>query len=280
MWHVVSGPRRAEVACGVGAAIYGLALLAFLVFVVPLSSIAGCGEPGVGCVAGVNTVTAFFVALLAFLYIGVGLGAALHGMRGVSSGLAALWLCAIALAAVNFLAILSIGVFLLPATVLAVAAVLLGTFGFAPVGRGLGLWHWIELAGGMLAGGAGVITLFIVFFFPSSYYQSETGAGYTSLAQREGIGAVLPTFLVFAVIVALATAGATAHVLRRSRFGRATLWAATLTLGVAVGLGAAGADTIPYLRNVGTALALTFALTLAVAVISLVTDRGRWTRLA
>jgi hypothetical protein len=258
---------------------YGLALLAFLVFIVPLSSIAGCGEPGAGCIAGVNTVTAFFVALLAFLDVGVGVGAALHGVRGVSGGLAALWLCTIALAAVNFLAILSIGVLLLPGTVLAVAAALLGTFGFAPVGRGLGLWHWIELAGGMLAGGAGVITLFAVFFFPSSYSQSETGGGYTSLAQREGIGAVLPTFVVFAVIVALATAGAMRHALRHSRLGCATLWAATAALGVAVGLGAAGADTIPYLRNVGSALALTFALTLAVAVISLVTGRGRWSRL-
>ncbi|HEV2460359.1 MAG TPA: hypothetical protein VGS80_18545, partial [Ktedonobacterales bacterium] len=155
---------------------HGLALLAFLVFIVPLSSIAGCGEPGAGCIAGVNTVTAFFVALLAFLDVGVGVGAALHGVRGVSGGLAALWLCTIALAAVNFLAILSIGVFLLPGTVLAVAAALLGTFGFAPVGRGLGLWHWIELAGGMLAGGAGVITLFAVFFFPTSYSQSLFGS--------------------------------------------------------------------------------------------------------
>lgn len=65
----------------------------------------------------------------AIVFVALALGAALHGWRGAREGRAMLWVATVLLVFGNVLTILSIGVFLLPSTLLALVASVLAAIG-------------------------------------------------------------------------------------------------------------------------------------------------------
>jgi len=131
--------RLIEATSGILAALAGGAALAFLLFA-PTYSTEGChttdGAPPI-CVTRTATLlevngaaAVVDLSIVALLLLGVALAAVWHSGTGLPVPRIALWLFAAALAVFAILALLSIGVLLLPSVALALVAC------FASLGRG------------------------------------------------------------------------------------------------------------------------------------------------
>jgi hypothetical protein len=131
--------RTIEGICGVLSGVVGLAALG-VAFWAPGNTSCTSTTTSDGAITQVcrnvsyiaaNGITGVLPAIIGFaiVFVVIALGAALHGWRGVREGRGMLWVATVLLAFGTFLTILDIGVFLLPSTLLALAASVLAFAG-------------------------------------------------------------------------------------------------------------------------------------------------------
>lgn len=262
----------AETICGLAGGALGLAGLG-VAFFAPLGTDAGstCDSSG-SCtnyshavsyagMQGIGSVIPYLI-VIGLPMLGVAVGATVHATRGSGVARGVLQFCALLLGVFTVLGALSVGIFLLPGTALAIAAsVLSGRPRPENAPPGIGGLRSLEIACGVASGVLGTLALYlIVFGIPScpansaggvttATVYSSAGSTVTSPCATAyahlGLAGVLP-FLIAVVVPLLAVAlGAAAHGLRRSRAGAVFLWLGTLAL---LGFGVlltAGADALP-----------------------------------
>ena len=129
--------RRLELLAGVLGGAIGLAALGYALFA-PLSeectssstpdgqTISTCSSISIAQAQGLGSLS-FAIALFGSLSLGVAIFAICHSLLQRSALLVLLWICAILLCFATLLAILSIGIFFVPADALALVACITGT---------------------------------------------------------------------------------------------------------------------------------------------------------
>src|SRR5258706_15752093 len=123
--------RRFEAACGFLAALFGFLGLAYVLFGPTYrfasSSVGSSEQSGTAHVlqVGIQPITLVFFSLFLLGLIGVVTAAVFHSRTGENGWRALLWVSTLAMVALTILALLSIGVFLLPSTLFALLACVL-----------------------------------------------------------------------------------------------------------------------------------------------------------
>jgi hypothetical protein len=197
------GMRRLEAIYGLVAAIYGCAVTVVIGAAVS-SGMLPADKPG----------ALFFQAVDFTAFLAVGLGAALHaadvpaGSAG-PVGVALLWLGTAVAGMLTALVALSIGIFLLPGTALALAASVTALLRIPAQPRPPSPLGWLELLSGVAAPVAGLAGLGLLLYWPSIEYLGPDKGGTFSRADLYGIAPTLPLFLgalLLGVLVAIGAA--------------------------------------------------------------------------
>jgi hypothetical protein len=263
----MQGMRRLEAIYGLVAAIYGCAVTVVIAAAISSGTLPA-DKPG----------ALFFQAVDFTAFLAVGLGAALHAADLPASpvGVALLWLGTAVAGMLTALGALSIGVFLLPGTALAVAASVMALLRIPAQPRPPSPLGWLELLSGVAAPVAGLAGLGLLLYWASIEYVGPDKGGTFSRAALYGIAPTLPLFLGALLLGLVVAIGAALHALKRVPFGRALLWLATLLLAAATVLAFAGVDTVHYLSIAGPHFvpALTLA---ALAALAALASAGRIT---
>jgi hypothetical protein len=238
----LQGMRRLEAIFGLVAAVWGCAVTVALAAAISSGALPA-DKPG----------ALFFQSVGFTAFLAVGLGAALHAAEtsASSAGVALLWLGTVVAGLLTLLGALSIGVFLLPGTAVAVAAALTALLRIPTQPRPPSLLGWLELLSGVAAPVAALVGLGVLLYWASIYYVSPDKGGYFSRAALDGVSATLPLFLGATLLGLVVSIGAALHALQHVAFGRALLWLATLLLATATALAFAGLDTLRYLALAG-----------------------------
>jgi len=119
--------RRFEAVCGFLAALLGFLSLAYILFGPTYNFVGSSGQRGTTNLlqVGIQPITVAFFCLFSLELIGVATGAVLHSRTGENGWRALLWISTLVMVAFTTLALLSIGVFLLPSTLFALFACVL-----------------------------------------------------------------------------------------------------------------------------------------------------------
>lgn len=129
--------RRIELFAGIGAAIYGIAALALVIFG-PLYSGESRTQTSGGTVTvergraalwelGIEPVALVFLAIFLITFISVGYGALMHARYDIRAGFHLVWASSLVLLVGTIAGLASIGFLLLPGTLLALIAAIAGT---------------------------------------------------------------------------------------------------------------------------------------------------------
>jgi hypothetical protein len=270
--------RRAELICGIIGGTLGLVGL-FAAFFAPLGTEGGTNCTDAGCTSytravsyagsqGVASVIPYLI-IFGLPMVGVAAGAVLHASRGSSFARGVLVFCTLLLGVFTVLGALSVGIFLLPVTALAVAATVLSGWrsrpdtaqgATTPAQAGVSTLRSFEVACGVAAAVIGGLALYLMVFdlptcpatsvggvISSSTYtvsRAVVSSPCATAYARLGAAGVLP-LLIAAVVPLLAVAlGAVAHGMRGSRAGQVVLWLGTLAL-LGFGVLLTTTDTLP-----------------------------------
>jgi hypothetical protein len=255
------GMQRLEAIFGLVAAACGCAVTAALAAAIS-SGVLPADKPG----------ALFFQAVGFTAFLAVGLGALLHAVEMPASpvGVALLWPGTVIAGLLTMLGALSIGIFLLPGTALAVAASLTALLRVQAQLRPPSPLGWLELLSGVAAPVASLAGLGVLLYWASISYVGPDKGGDFSRAELYGVAPTLPLFVGVALLSLAVATGAGLHALQRVALGRALLWLATLLLAAATALAFAGVDTVRYLSLAGPYLTPALALASLASVAALV----------
>lgn len=136
--------QRVELITGLVASVLGVLALGFLLFGPTISyatsSVTTCNSTGVCTTtapgtqgttslvqSGISSTALFFLSLLLLCLLGIGISAWLHSTQRQVAWLVLLWVASVLTLAITILGILSIGIFIAPAALLALIAAGIGT---------------------------------------------------------------------------------------------------------------------------------------------------------
>lgn len=255
------GIRRAEAICGIIAAVYGCAATAVIGALIYNGSLPATKPEAL-----------FFMALAFGAFLAVGVGAAWHALGGGAIGIALLWPGAVIAGLMTYLGVFSIGIFILPGTMLAVVASCMALARIPTLPRHPSALGWVELLSGVAVPVAGIAGLYLLLYWSSIYYNGPNRGGYFSRATLNGLATTLPLFLGGVLLSVLVGFGAAAHAIAHAPAGRVLLWLATLLLAAATALAFAGLsiNAVPYLALAGPYLVPALILAAIAALTSLI----------